>query len=155
MKWDIPPRIKVYEALGCLADKRIIIEGNSAEVVSSSGGKKYSVLYDSEKNAITSNDNGSYWKGYLGYPAIAFLLAKNIISYDHKLADVLKGISWKDINTKFKNDFDKTEKFILDEIAKNKTVGSSLNKEVNRILKSIKELSLNKLGETQKPPEGY
>lgn len=32
MKWKIPPKIKIYEALGCIADKRIEINGNDGKV---------------------------------------------------------------------------------------------------------------------------
>ncbi|MEK7499359.1 MAG: hypothetical protein AAB649_02015 [Patescibacteria group bacterium] len=59
MKWNIPPRIKVYEALGAIADNRIQITGNEAQVVSSSGNKTYEVMYNPQEQAITSNDNGS------------------------------------------------------------------------------------------------
>jgi len=154
MKWKIPPRIKVYEALGCLVDKRIKINDNTAEVTSSSRNKKYLVQYDSKNNAITANDNGSYWQGYLGYPAIAFLLAKNIINCDRKLFSELGSIAWKDLNSKFKNDFIKTENFILERVTDD-NLRSDLENEAERILRSIKELSLNKLRTIQKPPPVY
>jgi hypothetical protein len=37
--WKLPPIIKVYEALGCIADGRIHVDGDSAKVYSSSGNK--------------------------------------------------------------------------------------------------------------------
>ena len=100
--WKLPPLIKVYEALGCLADGRIEIENNSARVYSSSIGKYYPGTYDPEINAIMCNDNGSYWQGYLGYPAIAYLLSTGIIPYSPVLANLLKDIKWKDLNTQYK-----------------------------------------------------
>jgi len=106
MKWKIPPIIKVYEALGCIADKRIEIEGNKAKVFSSSKQKFYSIEFDG-KNSIMCNDNGSYWQGYLGYPSIAFLMLKGKVDYNSKFVEALKDISWKDLNVKFKNNYEK------------------------------------------------
>lgn len=108
--WKVPPRIKVYEALGCMADGRVKeITETGARVVSSEGNKIYTVIYDEKTRTIGANDNGSYWQGYLGYPAIAYLMIQKKLSYDEGLAQSLKGISWKKINTKYKNDFAKTE----------------------------------------------
>jgi len=155
MKWKIPPRIKVHEALGCIADKRIIVKDNEAEVFSSSRGKSYSVKYDPKKNAIMANDNGSYWVGYLGYPSIAFLMLKGVVGYNPTYAEALKGIPWKDVNQKFKNDFGKTEKYVND-LVKTKGVSvEELDKEIDRIYEQVKKLDLEMLGEKTKPPEGY
>lgn len=152
-KWSHPPIIKIYEALGSVADGRIEIDGNSAKVYSSSGNKFYSVNYDSEKRAIMTNDNGSFWKGYLGYPAIAFLLKKGVLSYEEDVAKILMNIKWKDINQKFKNDFDKTLDYILSPLAD--TQKENLNILVQKIDKEILELDLSLLGKKIKPPEGY
>ena len=95
--WNLPPKIKVFEALGAIADGRVSIKGNKAKVISSRGNKEYEVIYDPSKNAITSNDNGSMLKGYLGYPAIAFLMLKGKLSFDENYAKLLKNIAWKDL----------------------------------------------------------
>ena len=105
MKWGSPPDIKIYEALGAVADGRVEMNGTTAKVNSSSGGKFYDVEYDPSAGAIMTNDNGSYWKGYLGYPAIAFLMLSGTLPYDSGMGELVKGIAWKDVNTKFKNDF--------------------------------------------------
>jgi hypothetical protein len=94
MKWKLPPRIKIYEALGCIADGRMEVEGNMAKVYSSSRGKFYTVTYDPERQAIMANDNGSYWQGYLGYPSIAFLMHVGAIRFDHAYAEALEGVAW-------------------------------------------------------------
>ncbi len=60
-----------------------------------------------------ANDNGSFWKGYLGYPAIAYLMKIGVLSYDPKIGDQLKGIAWKDINQKLQNNFDATLEYVL------------------------------------------
>jgi len=153
MKWKHPPIIKIYEALGAIADGRVEVGGNTAKVFSSSGNKFYDVSYDKEKNAIMANDNGSYWKGYLGYPAIAFLMKTGVLSFDEKTASLLENIAWKDINQKFKNDFDKTLEFILS--SKSDAKKESLKELADKIDEEIKVLDLNLLGKKVLPPEGY
>ncbi len=155
MKWKTPPKIKIYEALGTIGDGRIEISGNAAKVFSSSGNKFYSVEYDSGKNAITANDNGSYWIGYLGYPAITFLLAKGIIRHNSEFAVALKDIPWKDVNTKFKNDFQKTEEYVKNLLVNKGIDVKKFSAEIDEIYKEAKKLDLKKLGRTAKPPEGY
>ncbi len=113
MKWKHPPIIKIYEAIGAVADGRVEVAGNTAKVYSSSGNKYYDVVYAPVEQAIMTDDNGSYWKGYLGYPAIAFLVKIGMLSCDEKVGELLKNIVWEDINQKFKNDFDKTLEYIL------------------------------------------
>lgn len=153
MKWDLPPDIKIYEALGSVVDGRIEILENSAKVYSSSRNKFYDVEYDPESNSIMANDNGSYWKGYLGYPAIAFLMSKNVLSYSVQVGELLKDIAWKDINTKFKNDFDKTLEFILKDLTEESR--EVLRDYVSRVQKEIQILDLNLLGKKKLPPSGY
>lgn len=153
--WKLPPKMKILEALGCLGDGRIVVNDNTARVQSSSGNKWYNVSYDSVGNAIMSNDNGSYWQGYLGYPAIAFLMHNKIINHDTKYAKVLAGIHWKDLNTRFKNDYTKTESEIKNIVTKRGILDVELSMAVDDIYKQIKALSLKELGKRLKPPRDY
>lgn len=153
MKWKHPPTIKIYEALGCIADDRIEIKNNSAKVYSSTKNKFYDVNFDPVTNSIMANDNGSYWKGYLGYPAIAYLMKSGIISYDQKLGTLLANIAWKDINQKFKNDFDKTLQFILS--SKTQQEISQLSEFVAKVENEISNLAVSVLGKRMAPPDGY
>ena len=153
MKWKQPPVIKIYEALGAVADGRVEVSGDTAKVFSSTGNKFYDVVYDSVERAIMTNDNGSYWKGYLGYPAIAYLMKIGVLSYDAKVAGLLKDIAWKDINQKFKNDFDKTLKYIL--LSKSEEEKKTLANFVSKVEKEIKSLNLSYLGKKVLPPKGY
>jgi hypothetical protein len=155
MLWKLPPKIKIYEALGSIADNRIFVSGNTAEVYSSSRKKKYIVKYDPEKNAIMANDNASYWAGYVGYPSIAFLLVKGIIDYDSKFANTLKDIPWKDINVKFKSKYEKTEKYVKEIVASRNISINELEAEIDKIYNQIKRLNLEKLGKRIRPPKGY
>jgi hypothetical protein len=59
-KWEMPPPIKVYEAIGAIGDGRVrSIDGaqNVWEVVSSDSAKKYRVEISADGREISSNDN--------------------------------------------------------------------------------------------------
>lgn len=155
-KWKVPPIIKVYEALGALADGRLeSVTATSAQVYSSSGNKYYDVTYDSKAGSIMTNDNGSYWQGYLGYPSITFLMQQEVLSFNETFAEALKGIPWKAWNTKYKNDFDKTLEAVDEHVAKNGSNPSDLRTFCENVVKEIEKLNLAKLGPCQKPPTGY
>lgn len=151
MLWKQPPLIKIYEALGALADGRIKVAGDHAEVLSSSRNKTYQVDFDPETNTIVANDNGSYWQGYLGYPAIAFLFATGKIEFNEEMAGSLKGIKWKELNTQFKNDYDKTIQHIYGSIADPKVL-NELETEIDRIQSQISGLNLKRPAKIPKPP---
>jgi len=162
MLWGKPPMIKIYEALGAVADGRVEIipmaevkppPWEGAKVWSSSRNKFYEITYDPAENAIMANDNGSYWKGYLGYPAIAYLMIIGTLSYEDEIGELLKGIAWKDINTKFKNDFDKVVAEIL--ASKSKEDREKIESFVEKVAKEISELKLRHLGKKKFPPDGY
>lgn len=153
MKWEHPPIIKVYEALGAVADNRIEVDGDTAKVYSSSRNKFYDVSYDSERNAILANDNGSYWKGYLGYPSIAYLFKIGVLDYQPEMGDMMKDVAWKDINQKHKNDFDKTLTEILSLLSEEQV--KKLSEYVQDIDEEIKKLGLSFHGKKTQPPKGY
>lgn len=95
-EWRMPPKAKVYEALGALADGRVHLLGpTKAEVASSTGERTYTVTWSDDGRTFSSNDNASYWHGSLGYPVIAVLLARGQLRYDPALAAPLAGIAWK------------------------------------------------------------
>lgn len=153
MKWKIPPINKVYEALGSIADDRIKINGDEAQVWSSDKSKSYIVEYDKDKNTIIANDNGSYWQGYLGYPSIAYLMRIGLIKYDKKIASALKNIEWKKINTKFKNNYEKTNAYALEQARENGYDVEEIKKEIEKIYTQVKELDLKVLEPKIKPPK--
>ena len=165
MKWKAPHISKVYEALGAIADHRILrgpAEGGgglvTAKVYSSSRGKFYDVTYGADKNAIMSNDNSAYWKGELGYPAIALLMQLGVLSFDKGIAESLKGIAWKDINQKHKNDFDKTVQDVLahvDSLGPQGVKSGDVVRFCESVLSKIEHWNLGLLGKKQRPPAGY
>lgn len=102
--WKKPPLIKVYEAFGAIADGRIKLhDDDNASVASSDGSKEYQVTVARRGREVSSNDNASYWQGYLGYPAIAVLIARGIIPIPREAMIPLGGIEWNVLNRQFKN----------------------------------------------------
>ncbi len=62
MMKKFPPIEKILEAYTAIADGHVKLENDQALVTS-------------------SNDNASYWQGYLGYPGIAVLMLQGKLPY--------------------------------------------------------------------------
>src|SRR5512146_3540376 len=106
----MPPPIKVFEAIGAIGDGRVRALDETTpptawEVASSDGTKRYRVEVSADGREISSNDNASYWQGYLGYPAIAVLMARGTLHASAEAIRALAGIPWKKLNRRFKNDY--------------------------------------------------
>lgn len=154
--WKIPPPIKIYEAFGAIGDGRVrALEAQDGasrwEVVSSDGTKAYMVELSSDGREISSNDNASYWQGYLGYPGIAALLACGRLTVSAASSRALSGIPWRKINRHFKNDYERT----LDEVARviEERGGEvrAVRTEVHGILEALERLGLAR-GARRRPP---
>ncbi|RLE80675.1 MAG: hypothetical protein DRJ51_05375 [Thermoprotei archaeon] len=142
--WKIPPRIKVLEALGSIADERVkFISNNEARVTSSTGERVYTVKWDGGR-AIVSDDNGSVYRGYLGYPSIAFLMLKGVLPYNEKLARALKGIPWKRLNEKYKS-YAVVERIIKSRLKKRGIDEREVDDFIGEVLEKISELKFIKL----------
>lgn len=151
MKWKNPPPIKVYEALGAVVDGRVAaIDEFRATVASSSGNKSYDVIFNPKTHEISVNDNGSYYQGYLGYPALAYLMIKGLLPYDEILAQGLKGLPWKHINQENKNDFEKTIIYLHTLVD-----GANLEKYSSLVIESLATLELSRPRIIPKPPRGW
>src|ERR1700719_431211 len=97
--WKMPPLAKVYEALGALGDGRVRLEDERRATVTSSDGRRtYEVETSEDGHEISSNDNSSYWQGYLGYPAIAVIIARGFYHPHKDVIQALSGVPWKELN---------------------------------------------------------
>lgn len=150
--WKMPPSIKVYEALGAIGDGRVRLEDeHRAMVTLSEGNKVYEVELSGDGREISSNDNASYWQGYLGYPAIAVLLMRGLYRAPANVIDALAEIPWKEINRRYENDYEKT----LAEV--NRTVEASghdpdaVASEVESIMEALRKLAPVR-GKRRRPP---
>jgi len=77
-------------------------------VLSSDHSKTYQVETSADGHEISSNDNASYWQGYLGYPAIAVMLKRGLCPLPAEAITALSGIPWKELNRHFRNDYSRT-----------------------------------------------
>lgn len=160
--WKTPPKIKIYEALGAVSEERIKVTNDGAKVYSSSKKKFYTVTYANGK--IMSNDNGSYYQSYLGYPSIALLFLKNKLPYNKEYGCALRNIYWKKLNQKHDRnkdgdvpDYDYEK--VLEEVHKKlEDAGVNLEafkKYVDKVYQEIKNSNYEMLGNKTIPPKGY
>ncbi len=101
MSLRLPPRIKVLEALGAVVDGRVQLVGEGrCKVVSSEGDRVYNVVV--EGGYVYSNDNGTLYRGYVGYPILACLMAEGKLPTDAELGEKLRGVPWRRLNEQYK-----------------------------------------------------
>ena len=99
--WKLPPIEKIPEAYSAIADNRVSLDANSAKVRSSDNSKTYTVRW--QDDAYTSDDNGSKWQNYSGYPILAVLLFQGKLPLNRRIADLFRAIPWKELNKAHKN----------------------------------------------------
>lgn len=138
--WKMPPVEKIHEAYGALADHRVRMEDTTAAVASSDGTKQYAVVW--EGDTYSSNDNASYWQGYMGYPLIAVLMIQGRIPYDADIADHFKGINWKERNAAHRNKYDKVVAEIMEELGQKGVDCNVIDKEVRKVYGALKALDI-------------
>jgi hypothetical protein len=153
-KWKLPPIVKVYEALGAIGDGRVRIEDSRvAFVTSSDASKTYEVETSADGREIASNDNASYWQGYLGYPAIAVLLARGMYRPPANVTDALAGVAWKELNRKFKNDYAKTIAQVENELEQSGHDPDAVRSEAEAVLSFLATLGPVRGKRTRPPAE--
>ncbi len=153
--WKMPPLVKVYEAFGALGDGRVRIQDEVRALVSSSeGNKTYEVETSENGRAIASNDNASYWQGYIGYPAIAVLIRRAMIPPPPaNVTDALAGIPWKQINRRFRNHYAKTIAEVERLAEQSGHDPDAIRAEAEAVLEALKKLAPYRGKRRRPPPE--
>jgi hypothetical protein len=150
--WKMPPLVKVYEAIGALGDRRVILKDETrAAVVSSEGDKTYEVENSPDLHEVSSNDNASYWQGYLGYPGIAVLLARGLYRPRPQTVEALGAIPWKALNRRFRNDYAKTIAEVTRLIEERGYDAESVKAEVQAVMDALRKLAPVR-GKRKRPP---
>ncbi len=118
----LPPLEKIYEAYTAIADGRVSMpakepvwspgEIGRAQVTSSEGSKTYEVQWSGDQ--YSSDDNGTYWQGYAGYPVIAVLMLQGRLPLDQEIARQFAGINWKALNSEYGNDYARALESVVD-----------------------------------------
>jgi hypothetical protein len=151
MIWKKPHIARIYEALTVIADGRIEINGNQGKCYSITNDKVYDIQYNPMNGSIMSNDNAAFYTNSLSYPMIAYLMLIGKIPYQEKLLEIFKDVCWKEVNIHFKNDYDKSIKFVLGGLKKEGRDTDFIRNEVKRIYDFICSLQIKTLGELQRP----
>ncbi|MEM1927221.1 MAG: hypothetical protein QXS85_00555 [Acidilobaceae archaeon] len=146
-KLSLPPRIKVLEAAGSLADGRVSVVRDSGEVVearvsSSMGDRVYRVVVKVSRDGSLqaySDDNGTKFRGYIGYPIIAVLMLKELLPRSLEVERALYRVPWRELNERLRS-YDR----VLEEvsrIAEARGVSrAQLEEFMERVLEKIREL---------------
>ena len=157
--WKLPPAAKVYEAFSALADGRVHVgesagQGGSAEVESSGRDRRYVVEWPAGLTSITANDNASYWQGYLGYPAVAALLAIGALRADQTIVDLFAGVPWHDLNARFKRDYAAAVDSVVSDLERRGADRAGIEREVAGVLAQLADLALERPPRRRRPPPG-
>ncbi len=146
--WKMPPLVKVYEALGALADRRV---ERRTMVRGGWHPRCYTVEVGADGREIAANDNASYWQGYLGYPAVAVLLARGLRACEPSALEALKGIPWKEINRRNRNDWERTVADVERIASERGNDATALRRTTESILDAIRVLAPYR-GRRLRPP---
>jgi len=139
----LPPKIKIYEALGAIADGRVRqISEDEWIVISSDGSRQYHVVVRGD--AVSSTDNGSVYRGYLGYPAIAVLMLLGKLPFEKVYAEMLRGIPWRRWNEELRR-YDLVLKRVLQRVSD----PEGLKSFVDRVYDTLKQRRFKKLESRQ------
>ena len=131
----MPPREKVVEAWTAIADGRVKIQDDRAEVESSDGAKRYTVRFRGD--TFSSDDNATFWRGYAGYPVIAVLMLQGRLPLDMAEADLWKGVNWTVTNKKFRNDYARAVESVAHERDIDMTTANAAIDEVMELLRAL------------------
>ncbi|HKU25421.1 MAG TPA: hypothetical protein VJQ54_08110 [Candidatus Sulfotelmatobacter sp.] len=141
-RWKMPPLIKIYEALGALADGRVQLENElHATVLSSDRSKIYQVNIAADGRTISSNDNASFWQGYLGYPAIAVMLKRGLYPIGNEILNAFAAIPWKELNRRFRNNYGRTIEEVMRQAEQRGFDPKLLAAEAEMILAKLREFA--------------
>jgi hypothetical protein len=140
--WALPPIEKIYEAYSAVADGRVKMLDGCAFVLSSDQKKEYTVEWNND--IYSSNDNASYWQGYIGYPLIAVLMLQERLIFDKAVAACFKGVNWKEINTRYKNQYDKAAGAVFERLASEGADVLSIRNDAASVYEQLKVLSIKR-----------
>lgn len=152
-KWKTPPREKVHEALSAVLDERVsIVADNRAEVWSSDRSKRYSVVWSADQRGFGSNDNASFYQGYIGYPIIAVLLKLEILPFRPEVCGALRDVPWKAINKKHKNNYANAVDEVLSERLTETGSRQDIETYIDEVFAKLISLDLSRERSTGRPP---
>lgn len=142
----MPPRIKVLEAVGAVAGGRVkMISDTEAEVQASEGERVYKVFSDLKSGIVSSDDNGTTFRNYVGYPILAFMMIKGELPYDPEIGEPLKDIKWRSLNEKYKS-YRIVESIIKEKLRERGISEKRVDEFVRKVLEKLSRYALRKPG---------
>ena len=141
---SMPPRIKFLEALGALADGRVEEKDTGEALVrSSEGDRVYRVFVDVDRGVAYSDDNGTFYRNYVGYPIVALLIKQGRLPYDGELAEVLKGLKWRELNERYRN-YRKVEEEVKKIVGEKGVQPSKVDEYISKAREALAKFRLRK-----------
>jgi len=135
-----PPRIKVLEAAGSIGDGRVKVYSDTKAVVKSSmGDREYKVVVVPEGDSVYraySNDNGTIYRGYIGYPILAFMMVKDILPVDNDVVRAMSNVPWKELNERYQK-YSIVENIVIARAEKLGVPRSVIDDYVNLVFKKL------------------
>lgn len=132
-----PPVEKVFEAWTAIVDGRVTLHDDHADVKSSDDSKQYVVRFAGDR--YSSDDNATFWRGYAGYPVLAVLMLQGRLPFDQKQAEKWHDVNWKEINTRYRNNYVRA----VEEIARERDIDLAVSYEdANRVLDALGKLPI-------------
>lgn len=134
----LPPIEKIPEAYTAIEDDRVILFDEYANVKSSNNENKYLIHW--KDNVYYSNDNSTYWQGYIGYPVIAVLMLQNKLSLNREISKYFKNINWNKLNKDNKRNYRLSLVQALEGVAEDEI--KMIYDEINKVYEEIKNLDI-------------
>lgn len=135
-----PPRIKVLEAAGAVGDGRVLVVSSTrATVKSSMGDREYTVILVNVSGDVYraySDDNGTIYRGYVGYPILAFMMKMGILPLDNDVVRAMSNVPWKELNERYKK-YSIVENIVIARAEKLGVSRSTVDDYVNIVLKKL------------------
>ena len=113
---------------------------------SSMGDRTYNVIVALPQDSFNqvlyaySDDNGTRFRGYIGYPIIAVLMLAGLLPRNPRLEEGLKGIKWKELNERFKK-YNITKQYVL-KAASRVLPEHEVTGYMRRVLDSLKRMTI-------------
>jgi hypothetical protein len=137
----LPPIEKMYEAFSAIADGRVELKSDTqATVTSSDRSKQYTITWIG--NEFKSNDNATYWQGYIGYPIVAVLVALGKIKCDTKIMQHMAGLNWKAINKQHKSNYKEAVEHVLSDLIKQGIDIERIKEEANSAMHQLESFGI-------------
>ncbi len=141
----LPPKIKVLEALSAVCGGRVKkLNDKLAKVISSDGTREYTVYLDIVKGEVYSDDNGTKYRNYIGYPIIAFMMELGILPKDEAIGKLIANIPWRKLNEQYKS-YELVMKHVLSTLQEHGIRPGEVYAYINQVITKLSKYKLRKL----------